>query len=251
MTQIIKLSRLAVWSTFALYVFQSFFSLWSVLFVASLELDRPPESFDRLALFVAFIFFSYGIFGIHHLLKFVFGKRRRTELHFDGESISIQIAGRENARLSASDVRSYFPGLNTIELTTGSRIMLPSTAPHTADNEIAMALPWVNAWWPAFDLPAAIKDAERNAGWIRHLPKVSKAIGAFGLLTCMLSLNRSDGDLSIALLAFMIPFSFVFPDLLEYFWRRKVVLHFPVFNSGELEPQPRVEQDESFAHDRP
>lgn len=250
MIQVIKLSRLAVWGTFALYVFQSFFALWSVLFVTSLELEPPLAPFDRLTLFVAFIFFSYGIFGIHHLLKFAFGKRRRTELHFDGETISVQVAGYEQADFSASDVQVYFPGRNAIELTDGRRIALPSSVPHTSDNEIDMALPWVNAWWPALDFPAAIKNAERETGWIRHLPSASKAIGAIALLLGMILINRFDGELSIAMLAFMIPFSFVFPDLVENYWRRKVVIHFPAIDDGELEPQPSVDHDESFAHDR-
>ena len=250
MTQIIKLSRLAVWSTFALYVFQSFFALWSVLFVTSFELDRPPEPFDRLTLFVAFIFFSYGVFGIHHLLKFTFGRRRHTELRFDGETISVQIAGRELTRFTASGVHVYYPHQNDIELTDGSRITLPSSVPHTAENVIEMALPWVNAWWPALDLRAAIEAAERKTGWVRHLPNVSKALGAFGILLCMIMLKRFDLALSTAMLAVAITMSFVIPDLLGVLWRRKIVIHFPAINDGELEPEPSVDHDESIAHDR-
>lgn len=251
MSQAIKLSRLALWSTFTLYVFQSFFALWSVLFVTNFAMDRSIESFDRLTLFVALIYFSYGAFGVHHLLKFAFGKRRRTELHFDGTTISVQVAGRDHARFTASDVQAYFPGRNAIQLADGRRIALPSSVPHTSDNQIDLALPWVTTWWPSLDLPTAIKDAERSTGWIRHLPKVSKALGAFGLLSCLLSLNRSDADLSIALLAFMIPFSFVFPDLLENYWRRKVVIYFPASIEEERELHPCVNHEEPFVHDRP
>lgn len=246
---IVRLSKASIAFAMASFILPFAYLIIGLAFAT--KLTWPLDSETAFLLIPTAIMLSVGVLGACHLVGFLLFRSYRGELHFDGITVISKVAGKAPQSFTQPDVLAYFPHRNEVLLVDGKRVRLPDCAPHLYYNDIEMATPWVNAWWPGLDLPAAISAGEKAQGWIRHAPN---GINVSILATILYSATiQPDLGFSITFAALFV--MIFLPGWVEARLRRRVMITFENAPATPSSQAPigasQVLQTEQIHHDRP
>lgn len=229
MIEVVKLSKYSIGGAVVTYLIQSLLLLFAIFLVS--ELPWPPSFGDSLYLLSITMLFWISIPGVYRLIEIPLRRLHRGELSFDGTTVTVRIPGGARQEFTQPDVKAYFPHRNEVLLTDGRLIALTSCMPRFNFNEIAMARPWVNAWWPDLDLSAAVREADRRQAWLRYLPNATMLLVLIAIIIAYMAGEHGEAEFGLALMSLALFLQFSVPDWLEGRLRRKAVIHFPCGDS--------------------
>ena len=228
--KVVKLSKYSIGGAVAYYLIQFLSLPVGILFATYLSWSLTIGEI-LFALLIAVMLYN-GISGVYRLYSLIVDCRIRAELCFDGTTVTIRGPGEEAHSFTKFEIQAYFPDRNEVLLSDGRHISLPCSMPQMIFNEIKMTKPWVNAWWPDLDLPAAIREAGGTSAW-KHLgPFTVNFLGLilFGYAAYVEEANSLLPSITLMVAGFIL--MVYVPDAWERSNRRKAVIHFPCGDSG-------------------